>query len=345
MPSLSELILDPAEAQLLAIVGEREIRPQDWATGRPVRSTRDALLRRGELLLGERRLDWDAAFESLVARGILERHFDTYVLADRARPQVTLLRRELAARIFGERLCRAAASPAYGELSDRVLGPGLRAFSLVDPEQMDALIEGLALEPDQRALDVGCGLGTLTESVAAATGAHLTGIDLASSAIAMAIERCRNDDRLSFSCGDAQDLEPVIGPFDAIMAVDSLYFMDDLDATVARLRELIKSTGRLAALVSDVLPEEISDRDYPAENTTLGRVLARQGFSFSARSFTENERAIWERQLVEAGALAGRFAAEGNKDLCDELIREAERTLGWCEGGRVRRFLFVAQPV
>ena len=85
-------------------------------------------------------------------------------------------------------------------------------------------------------LDAGCGTGALSIE-AARRGARVVAVDIAPSLIAVARERCPADiaDRIEWHAGDM--LDPALGVFDHVVAMDSLihYRAPDMVAAVARL--------------------------------------------------------------------------------------------------------------
>ncbi|MEM1433656.1 MAG: magnesium protoporphyrin IX methyltransferase [Pseudomonadota bacterium] len=101
----------------------------------------------------------------------------------------------------------------------------------------------LAWLPDdlrgQRVLDAGCGTGVLAAQLAA-RGASVVGIDLSPQLIAIAREQRPaqfGDDRLLYLSGDM--LDPSVGEFDYIVAMDSLihYALPETMQAVAELTE------------------------------------------------------------------------------------------------------------
>ncbi len=86
------------------------------------------------------------------------------------------------------------------------------------PERMDGL----------RLLDAGCGTGALAQ-VAAERGAHVVAIDLSPTLVGLAQERHRLSarqvaGRIEFRSGDM--LDPALGEFDHVVAMDSLIHYD-----------------------------------------------------------------------------------------------------------------------
>ena len=110
-----------------------------------------------------------------------------------------------------------------------------------------------ALLPERRfrhALDLGCGLGLLSQHLARRADA-VTGIDVASAALQHARTRAAGIANLSFTQGDVLDLPRELdGRFDLVMVADTLYYLSPLDADVlttlsARFADLLTPGGIL----------------------------------------------------------------------------------------------------
>lgn len=159
-------------------------------------------------------------------------------------------------------------------------------------------------------LDVGCGVGHLTEAIA--TGDRdVVGLDLSPEMIARARLHRDAAGRLSFVVGDF--LEHDFGPreFDCVISVAALHHMR-LDDAVARMAGLLRPGGRL--IVQDLrrdtrMPETI--RAYAAlAHLAIGR-LVRTGRLRNPRALRE----AWARHVAgetylsldEARALADRL--------------------------------------
>ncbi len=108
----------------------------------------------------------------------------------------------------------------------------------------------LGIEAGQRALDVGCGPGALTEQLVARVGAdHVAAIDPSPPFV----EACRDrfpgvDVRL----GGAESLPFEDGTFDLSAACLVVHFMTDPVGGVAEMRRVTRDGGRVGAIVWDL---------------------------------------------------------------------------------------------
>ena len=109
--------------------------------------------------------------------------------------------------------------------------------------------------PTDRVLELGCARGDVTFLLAAHAG-HVTGIDAAEEALAMAeTERVRRGlSNVTFLKADVADLSPVPdGSVDAVAAIDLVEHIDDptLARMLAECRRVLKPGGRLGIYTPD----------------------------------------------------------------------------------------------
>jgi SAM-dependent methyltransferase len=126
----------------------------------------------------------------------------------------------------------AAFEAAYTESADpwASASPRYRYQKL----KFDRLI---ALLPEQRfadALDLGCGLGLLSQKLAK-RAERVLGIDIATAAIKQARQRGAAFSNLEFEAGDIMNLPLSLdGKFDLVVVTDVLYYLSPLDEVVLK---------------------------------------------------------------------------------------------------------------
>lgn len=109
------------------------------------------------------------------------------------------------------------------------------------------LIGKLALPPDARVLDVGCGLGGSAFLMAREFDLHVDGIDLSQNMLAMASQRRDAQglhDRVTFEHGDCLTLHRP-GLYDAVYSRDVFLHIHDKPALFEVLRTSLRPGGRL----------------------------------------------------------------------------------------------------
>jgi SAM-dependent methyltransferase len=112
-------------------------------------------------------------------------------------------------------------------------------------------VASLALEPDRRWLDVGCGTGALTATILAGSApASVTGVD-PSPAFLEAARSTITDPRATFVEGSATALPVPDVAVDAAVAGLVLNFVGDVEAALAELRRVLVPGGTVGAYVWD----------------------------------------------------------------------------------------------
>ena len=138
-------------------------------------------------------------------------------------------------------------------------GPGYRATDGAAYERFlgrwtarlaDAFCDFARLPPTGRALDVGCGTGSLALAMAARRKDPVAAIDLAEPYVAFARGRA-GAERIAFEIGDVRRLPFADGSFAGALAQLVLNFVGDPRAVAAEMRRVTRPGGVLGAAVWD----------------------------------------------------------------------------------------------
>lgn len=168
-------------------------------------------------------------------------------------------------------------------------------------------------------VDVGCGRGGPGLWVAAQTGARLTGVDIAASAVAAAVQRARSlglAARSEFVLGTFESMPLDSGSVDAVMSIDALLFAPDKQAALGELARVLRQHGRLVFTSWDYKSQPAGRPPQVDDHRPL---LVATGFLVQAYDETEH---WYERHArVDAGLLAAvdELAAESVEDV--ETVR------------------------
>ncbi len=126
------------------------------------------------------------------------------------------------------------------------------------------LASAAGIEPSNRVLDIGCGIGGPARYLAATFGCKVTGVDLSPGFIDAATyltARCGLSDRVTFQVGDALHLPFEDASFDVVFLQHVAMNIEDRNALYAEVRRLLTPDGRF---VSYDLVLRDGDVVYPA---------------------------------------------------------------------------------
>ena len=132
----------------------------------------------------------------------------------------------------------------------------------------------MGVGPSSRVLDFGCGTGW-TAPILTASGARYLGVDPSAEGIAQAVKRAGGVPRARFHRIDTgQSLTDALhaAKFTHVFALDALYFVSDLESTLAALGEALEPDGLLCSIshiyresrVADSLIDDVTrEHGYP----------------------------------------------------------------------------------
>jgi SAM-dependent methyltransferase len=120
----------------------------------------------------------------------------------------------------------------------------------------EAAIAQLALPPNLRWLDVGCGTGASTQAILAiADPGEVTGVDPSTDFLATAAERVA-DPRVRFTNGDIASLPFADGQFDVVISALVLHFVSDPLAGVVEMTRVVREGGTVSAYLWNLENDE-----------------------------------------------------------------------------------------
>jgi len=288
-------------------------------------------------------LDWSRAFATLAEKGLLARDGRQYRLTE----QGEACRQQVHKRfpywryMYDAYHARAEGSAAHAAFCERVYGRNLCQHGLADMEQLEVLIEVLALDRDSRVLDLGCGNGMTAEYVSDVTGAQVTGIDISPVGIRQAQARTvHKRDRLAFQVGNIGELDLPPASFDALILIDTIYFVNARQV-LEQMKRVIRPGGQMGILFSQwIKPGGPRERLRP-EGTTLARALRECGLTFWTWDFSAQEIAHWKKKLDVLAKIRPAFEVEGNQWLYEFRFGEAKKHASTIGPNTRSRYLYL----
>ena len=290
--------------------------------------------------------DWSDSWWRLRDNGLIEGDDNGYRLTESGRP--------LAEKYYAERpdhfwyyyqhyYPAAQASKAHSEFCQRVFGKDLTQDGQADMDSINDLITYLDIARNEKVLDLGCGAGGISEYISNETGAHVTGLDYAATAIETASRRTEaKRDRLTFVQGDMNSLEFADHSFDKVISIDTIYWVGNIDEAIASLIRLLKPGGRLGIFVANTPLLDDEPGAYEPNGSWIARSLKKLGLAYDVHDYTESFLLFWPKLKKVALELKDDFVAEGNEVIFDSFMLDADEDyLPAAGAGKLRRYLYV----
>ncbi|MEY2398609.1 MAG: hypothetical protein QOJ00_1783 [Actinomycetota bacterium] len=147
------------------------------------------------------------------------------------------------------------------ELHYGVFATGHESLPEATAALTEAMVQGCAIEPGVRVLDVGCGTGAPACHLAS-LGATVVGITNSSVGVDAATARAKANgfsDQLSFEIRDGMDNGLPDASFDRVWVLESSHLMRKRDALIAECARVLRRGGRMA--LCDVITHRVMPFD------------------------------------------------------------------------------------
>jgi len=278
--------------------------------------------------------------ESLIEKKFLTVKNDFYSLTEEGTALGKKIRGKFVAKIYDNQLITCAKSEAYNKFCEQVYGKNLLQFNVVDFQQLDLMLEKLKIKSNEAVLDLGCGLGKITEYLAEKTNAHFTAIDLSQKAIEWANEHTNVSEKLKFEAMDINELTYPPNSFDVIIALDVIYWIKDLTPVIKKLKDILKPNGRMGFFYVQFQNPKNPKEVLTPENTILAKLLKQNDFDYEVIDVSQIAVELWKRKLEVGKELRPQFLEEGNQDIIDERISSGESVLEKFKNKEQKRYFF-----
>ncbi len=302
------------------------------------KATKESILAAGKHIYKEKLSTLSSAYKSLIQKKFIKKLNEEYSITNKA---VKFMKKQKSDG-FGEMLVRKEKSKVYGKFCEMLYGKNISQFNMMNMEQLNKLLELLEINKHQKVLDLGCATGTITEYISDITQAQTVGIDFAETAIKWAQERTKpKQDRLKFITMDMDELDFPMNSFDIILAIDTVYFVENINKTIQKLKEILKENGKLGIFFSQMIkPEDDKEKLLP-NKTIIAQTLTKNNLKFKAWDFTECEKEFWRKSKNIAETLKEKFEKEGNSYIYKSRISEATSMIKFVDSNSISRYLYI----
>jgi SAM-dependent methyltransferase len=218
---------------------------------------------------------------------------------------------------------------------------GVEPHSYVSRSELTRFCTEVGVSTTGHLVDIGCGRGGPGLWVAAHTGARLTGIDIAASALTAAEERARSlglSGQAKYLLGSFDSLPLETGVADAIMSVDALLFAPDKSAAMAEMARVLRKRGRLVFTTWDYRSQPVGRPPQVDDHRPL---LKAAGFDLKAYDETEDWFGRQSRTSAALLAAAEELAVESGVGAA--VVRNGLEEMVATFATMLRRLFVVAQ--
>ena len=149
------------------------------------------------------------------------------------------------------------------------------------------VLDAMAVQEDDRVLEIGCGTGRLIGKMAKSIDrGYIEGVDFSDAMVAIARRRNRDSiasGQVKITEGDFDELEYECDCFDKVCSVNTVYFWPRPESTATRIADVLVPGGTIALAFEDI--KQLRNRNLSAEVFRLYAVeeirelLANAGFS------------------------------------------------------------------
>ncbi len=320
---------------------ERIISPE-----RKIALTKEGIISFDTQRLKDRDVHYPSLLESLVNKRYLLLDEEKYALSGNGRIIGKKRHSIWLNDFYNDILVRSANSKAHALFCEQVFGKNLCQYNVLDMDQLETMLNALNLQANDFVLDLGCGLGKISEYISFKTEARVLGIDFAKEVIQWAKENTDSQNgKLSFQVNNMNELNFPPATFNAIISIDTLYDWNGIDhnSIIKKLKGFLKPTGQMGIFYAQFRALEDSLDVLKAENTDVAKALTKNGIPFQSVDFTENGKKIWQRELSATSELREMFEKEGNLDLCEQRIADSKKVLNFIENQQERRYFYHVQ--
>ena len=206
------------------------------------------------------------------------------------------------------------------------------------------LAELASLKPGMKILDVGCGVGGPSRTLAAEFGCQVTGLDITESyvqAAEMLTEKVGLSESVTFQVGNALDLEFDPETFDVVWSQNTIMNIEDKKQLFQEIRRVLRNEGILA--IEALMAGEKEETRFPvywADNPSVSFVSTPASLT-QIMEETGFEQIAWQdvtKQSIEVSYKARAAARDiprtvGLHLLYTDVPEKAENTLQGFEDG------------
>ncbi len=234
------------------------------------------------------------------------------------------------AEFYNDFYDKAEKSNAHALFCERVYGINLCQHGMADESQINLMLD--ELDGASNILDLGCGPGLISGYIKRKLKCRLVGLDISPMAIQRAVDRfgSQNQD-LQFLIGDMATYDFQGELFDAILLIDTHYFIEDFLSLIPKLLERLKEKGKIAIFSDEGMGiAGLDESKTQPDETRIGQYLITNGIRFKGVRLYEENQTHWRKKKQVLLELKDEFERENNQFIYNNRLSECnhhDRTL------------------
>ncbi|HWP96046.1 MAG TPA: class I SAM-dependent methyltransferase [Syntrophomonadaceae bacterium] len=275
----------------------------------------------------------------LTEKGFLRMNSEKeFSLSEIGKTEAVRINRIRAREDFNQLINCATASTAYLDFCEETYGYRMHFFNMMDKEQLDYLFNSVFVSKSDTILDLGCGTGCILDNLVKKYACQGIGIDQLDEPT---VRRC--SPRISYIEGDLDALADYHMKTTLTLAVDSLYFSNDLDRLIRQLKGM--ENNRLYLYYSQYIFDETKKDEtlLHCDHSRLASILRKNDISYRVVNYSNNEHVLYEKALKALPKYQEALVSEGNGDLYEKKIREYRSGKEMYDKGLASRYLYIAE--
>ena len=170
----------------------------------------------------------------------------------------------------------------------------------------------------------------------------MTGLDYSEEAITVANSRTESKRaQLNFIEADLNDLELEPNSYDAVISIDSIYWVNDTVDALQRIVKTLKPGGQLVLTIVHIPDYCKTPEELEIDKTFVATALDELKLNYQSVDRTESFLDFWPRVKRVMTSMKEDFDKEGNEFIYHNWVREAdEECLPAIQSGGMRRYLY-----
>ena len=208
---------------------------------------------------------------------------------------------------FNNKISRLTKSAAYLNYCEEVYEYRMYLFNMMDRQQLDFIFNDISLCDKDTVLDIGCGYGSILNTLIEKRGCSGIGVDQLSSNYVLSKNKRFKYVSADFNNIDNLNINPTV-----TLLIDSIYFSSDPQKLICYLHS-IKNNHIYLFYSQYLFKDDSADKGkLHGDFTAIAQILKKNGIPYKMIKYSENEKILYDKSLSVLEKMKNSFIYEGN---------------------------------